>query len=264
MSVTSCSSIYLSLSPSVSSPLLTQRNPILPVWKSLFSEQDSVCRGLSPLTFFSLSLLTRCPSGSGQRGGRVQGREAGIHHRYWMSSPESSSVLWPQPGAAGSTHMASWCPEVCWVCKLLSATLGELARGRAINILVDSHTTLENSERLMSWEYGHIATLSSWCHIRHMAYLRVSQSSYSMPWAKDTALRPPKSIWDFNPSCPPPKTHQSRRGLKAPLRDPGSIWVLITLHSNSLIFSGQHNRVYFIRHVSHSRSDGPNSRHWVF
>lgn len=76
MFVTSCSSIYLSLSASVSSPLLTQKNPVLPVWKSLFSEQGLSLPGtLSP--HILPSPLTLCPSGSGQRGGRMQGRETG-------------------------------------------------------------------------------------------------------------------------------------------------------------------------------------------
>lgn len=73
----------------------------------------------------------------------------------------------------GEGHKLFW-----WIPTLYLRTLNDLCPGK----------------------HRHIATLSFWCRVGYMLYLRVSPGSYSMPWAKDPALRPPNSVFDFNHS----------------------------------------------------------------
>lgn len=115
--------------------------------------------------------------------------------------PESSLSLWPPPVAPRSTYVASWHHEVHRVGSLILSASGELGDSGpwAFFSLMDSHTTLENSERICPEKSTdtqllyHPVVISYWTLDFHK-HLRVPTQC---PKAKDTAHRPPTCIRDF-------------------------------------------------------------------
>lgn len=87
-----------------------------------------------------------------------------------------------------------------------------------------------------------------------------------MPWAKDPALRPPNSVFDFNHS-PLPQDPPMQERAWGPSQGPEQY---LSAHQIQLQFSYSlwpgksclHHSV--IRHVPHCTGDGPNPRHLVF
>lgn len=187
----------------------------------------------------------------------------GHHHLYWLPFPEPASSLWPLPSAARFTHMTSWHSDVHQGHRLISLPSGDLGRGLGHElfwwILTLHYRTLEDYVLKDSLTYSYFIILDTWFNLPKSHRVPILHGK-----AKDTALRPPASIWDFN-HYRLPQDSPKQNGGTGPFSGTQSVSKLKShIPSNSLILSDQENGVYLIKHASPSSSYSSNSMHWIF